>query len=88
MKSILEKIYLGTCMNFANIKPSEEYWKIYDVENKYFEDLKSILSEKQREMLDELDAKMGELSAEHSMTNFIEGFKFGMKLATEVFLVD
>ena len=85
MKSIIEEIYLGKRGNHNCIKPSEEYRKIHVELNKHYEDLKNQLSEKQKAMLDELDCKMAELSAEHSITNFIEGFKLGMLIAIETF---
>lgn len=83
MKSIIEEIYLGKCGIQSSVKTSEEYNEIIKKVINHYEDLENQLSEKQRAMLEELNCEMGELSAEHSMTNFKAGFKLGILIAFE-----
>ena len=83
MKSTLEELYYDNKALVEKIKDSEKYKEIKEKYGKVFEKSLDELSEEQKDMLYKLYDLMGDLELEKSLTYFIAGFKFCMRLVIE-----
>lgn len=83
--SVIEEIYnekRGFC---DRIKPSKAYEKANEKYQQIIQELEKKLNDEQKRVLYDLAFAVGEREGELACTHFKEGFKMGMRLATEAF---
>lgn len=86
--SIIEDLYHGGRGSYENIKQSEEYKRLSAELAKKEEELDKGLNEQQKELYKEIDYLQMGVECEAALTYYKEGFKTGILLAMEAFLVD
>lgn len=84
MKSAIEEIFTEDFAILQKIELSEKYWKLNDEVEKIVKAISQNLNEEEQRRLNELFEAMGAAEAEQNFTHFKEGFKLGMRLATEI----
>lgn len=83
MSAIMD-IYLCNHKHSEEIKMPQEYWELDKKMSEIFHELEKLIGSEKKELLSELfDAAAG-CECAQAETNYLEGFKLGMKLAMEV----
>ena len=83
--TILENFYFGN-INPSEYKQSKDTKKKLSELTNLLEELKSILTtEQQKEIMEQIDAIQFSLIALSERDAYIEGFKLGVKMTTEIY---
>ena len=86
MKSILEELYYGNIRPFANRrKLSAEKQKVLQKMENYRDRLLDSLTEEQKHQLEEYENCASEITSQTECEIFIDGFRFGVRFALELF---
>ena len=81
----LENFYFGN-INPSEYKQSDEVWKKLSAMTDLIEELSSLFeNDRQKEKINQLADKQTELIALSERDAYIEGFKLGVKMTTEIF---
>ena len=83
MNSAIKEIYNRDCTYNESIQLSEEYHKVEKQYNEIYEKLLKSANAEQKKWLDNLFGYGTGLESKIAETHFIEGFKLGLRLATE-----
>ncbi len=84
MKSLLEEIYVTDSGLRENIKYSEEYSRLEQEANGYYDKLFGILGKEPSRWLDEIWMLEGGMRSEYGLMNFREGIRFVLRLIAEM----
>ena len=84
INSIIEQIYLD---KINSIPLSEEYYSLYNKAFQAIEKLQKELPNKKSAITNIMDLLVA-MQAEQNLCNFIYGFKLGLSMGAEVFLLD
>lgn len=86
MNSIITELYLGNIQPFDKSYPrSSEYGKENARQSELYLKLEAVIPEESRELLEEYAKSAVELGSIQARDMFVEGFKLGSRLMTEVF---
>lgn len=85
MKSVLEELYYGNIRPFANRREiSKEKQKALQSMEDYRNQLLDSLTAEQKHLLEEYESCASEITSRTECEIFIDGFRFGMRLALEL----
>ena len=88
MQSIIEELYYGNVLPFERRTPKGgEYSHIIKLLTRNEEELLKTLTEAQKETFEKFKANVTELNGIDEVTTFAIGFKLGLRLAAEAFVV-
>ena len=88
MESIIEELYYGNVLPFERRTPrGGEYSRIIKYLSRNEEGLLETLTEAQKEIFEKFKANQAELNGIDEVTSFAIGFKIGLRLAAEAFVV-
>ena len=85
MKSVLEELYYGNIRPFANRREaSEEKQKVLQKMEDYRNQILERMTPEQKHLLEEYENRASEITSQTECEIFIDGFRFGVRLAFEL----